>query len=158
MQRLVAQNCRGSGLAALVPRAHQTAAASSPPKLEGQRPRCPCTPRASGRRGRRPSKTGGAAASLPLYPARTRPPRPAVLQKWRGSGLAALVPRALQAAAAGGPPKLEGQRPRCPCTPRASGRRGRQPSTKTGGATASLPLYPARTRPPRPADLPSRRI
>ena len=49
----------------------------------------------------------------------------------------------------------EGQRPRCPFTPRALGRRGRQPSMtiaiaipipKHGGATASLPLSPAAIR------------
>ena len=50
---------------------------------------------------------------------------------------------------------LEGQRPRCPFTPRAQGRRGRRPSMrisiaiaiaipipKNGGATASFPFYP----------------
>jgi len=64
---------------------------------------------------------------------------------------------------------MEGQRPRCPFTPRAQGRRGRQPSMtisiaipipkpKHGGATASLPLSHAAIRPLWPAALPSRRI
>jgi len=122
---------RGGATAALPP----CSAGIRPPgpaalqKMEGQRPRCPCAPHASGRRGRRPSKEwrgnglvalvprthqaavagsppkyGGAAASLPLCPARIRPPRPAALQR------------------------MEGQRPRCPCAPHASGRRGRRPS------------------------------
>gem|GEM_PF-3843388 len=35
----------------------------------------------------------GAAAALPFYPARIRPPGPAALhKKWRGNGLAALMP------------------------------------------------------------------
>gem|GEM_PF-1953932 len=124
---------RGNGRAATMLRGHQATGAGGPPK------------------------NGGATASLPLCPARIRPPRPAALQR------------------------MEGQRPRCPCAPHASGRRGRQPSKvwrgsglvalvprthqaaaaggppKNGGAAASLPLCPARIRPPWPAALPSRR-
>jgi|GEM_PF-4759787 len=52
---------------------------------------------------------------------------------------------------------VQGQRPRCPSALQPSGRRGRRPSTtisiaipipKHGGATASLPSYPARISPP----------
>ena len=110
---------RGSGLAALLPRAQQPAW------------------------GRRRSTNGGAAASLPFYPARIRPPWPPALhddfdcntdtdtKTWRGSGLAALLPRAHQAAVAAGPPQ-------------------------NGGAAASLPFCPARIRPPEPLILPTR--
>jgi len=153
---------KNGGAAASLPlcRAHQAAGAGGAPKMEGQRPRCPYAARISPL-GRRPSVTisiaipipipkhGGATASLPFYPARMsppgrrpsirigdlariRPPGPAALQKWRGSGLVALMPR-------------------------ASGRRGPRRS-KNGGAAASLPFYPARTSPPGPAALPSRRI
>ena len=154
---------RGSGLAALMRRAQKAAGAGGPPqknggaaaslpscdartrppvpaalhkKMEGQQPRCPRATRAQGRRSRRPST-----------------------KKWRGSGLAALMRRAHKAAGAGGPPqKMEGQQPRCPRATRAQGRRGRRPSKKNGGAAASLPSCDARTRPPVPAALPSRRI
>jgi len=127
-------------------RAHEAAGVGGPPqKLEGQRPRCPHATRAQGRRGRRPStKNGGATAAMPSCYARTRPPGPAALHKnGRGNGRDALMLRAHKAAEAGGPPqKMEGQRPRCPHATRAQGRRGRRPSTKTGGATALLPFSP----------------
>ena len=72
-------------------------------------------------------------APLPLYPAHTRPPKPAALhddcdcvtdtdtETWRGNGLVALMPahtRPPKPAALHENsitiPKLEGQRPRCP--------------------------------------------
>ena len=58
---------------------------------------------------------------------------------------------------------VERQRPRCPCALQASGRRCQRffiiiSIPMMGGATASLPFYPAYIRPPRPAPLPSRRI
>jgi len=76
----------GNGLVALLPRAHQAAG-----------------PTAS-------TKNGGATASLPFYPARTKPPATAALHDdtdtdtSRGNGLVALLPRVHQAAGHGGPP------------------------------------------------------
>jgi len=70
-------------------------------------------------------------ASLPSCDARIRPPAP--LQKWRRNGLVALMRRAHKAAEAGGPP----------CGSLAIP----TPLPKHGGATASLPLCPARISP-----------
>jgi len=60
--------------------------------------------------------------------------------------------RAHKAAEAGGVPKMEGQRPRCPHATRTQGRRGRRPSTKMKAA-ALLTLCRAAITPPGPAAL-----
>gem|GEM_PF-2966889 len=141
--------------------------------MEGQRPRCPHAAPAQGRRDRRHStNNGGATPSLPFYPAcitpsataalhkkmegqrlrcpftprasRRRPRRPS-RKKWRGNGLVALMLRPHKAAGIGDIPQImEGQRPRCPFTPRASGHRPRRPSTKKwrGNGLVALMLRP----------------
>jgi len=151
--RRISKNWRGNSLVALLPRAHQAAAPAAlhknwrgnglvalmpaqtsgrrgrrSPKLEGQRPRCPFTPRASGRRGRRISKNWRGNSLVALMRRAQKAAAPAALQNWRGNGLVALLPRAHQAAVADASPK-------------------------TGGATASLPFYPAQISPPGPTSL-----
>ena len=59
--------------------AHQAAGAGGPPqKMEEQRPRCPFTPRAQGRRGRRPSLVAKASATTFLVCKRRAAPRSAI--------------------------------------------------------------------------------
>ena len=136
MLRLATQDCRGSGLAALLPVRTRP---PGPAALHGDSLAIPM------------AGTGGATAALPSCYARTRPPRPAVLH---GDSLA--IPMARTGGAAASLPfypcaqgrrgrrpsmgirwryrwrELEGQRPRCLHATRAQGRRGRRPCLVAG--------------------------